>query len=132
MSENLERGRAMRRRLMGQRSDEAMAKGAAAELAPTLNRITDEVLFGQIWLDPALEVPQRSLITIAALVALGKEAQLKSHILGGLRVGLRQEQIAGVILHLAFYVGWPAAYGALEVARRAFAEAAETTKEGKG
>jgi 4-carboxymuconolactone decarboxylase len=123
MNEDARRGRALRQELFGPASDDFMRKNAAAQLIPEFNRLTEEVLFGQVWTGPGLQTAERSLITIAALVATGKEAQLKAHIAGGLRVGLTQEKIAAAIVHLAFYVGWPAAVTALEIAREVFAAA---------
>ena len=123
MSEDAKHGRALRHKLFGPASDEFMAKNAAAQLIPDFNRLTDEVLFGQVLTGPELKTAERSLITISALVATGRDTQLRAHIAGGLRVGLTIDQITAAIMHLAFYVGWPAASSALEIAREVFAAA---------
>ncbi len=116
-------GRALRDRLFGEAFDEAFANNASAAIAPDLNAMSDEILFGQVWTRPGLALPLRSLVTIAALMTLGKEAPLRLHIRGGLRAGLTREQITEAIIHLAYYVGWPAAYTAMDAARQAFADA---------
>ena len=116
-------GRALRDRLFGEAFDEAFANNASAAIAPDLNAMSDEILFGQVWTRPGLALPLRSLVTIAALMAQGKEAQLRLHIRGGLNAGLTREQITEAIIHLAYYVGWPAAYSAMGAARQAFADA---------
>ena len=64
----------------------------------------------------------RSLVTIAALVALGWEDQLNSHIGRGLGNGLTREEIAEIITHLSMYAGWPAAMTASHVAVDVFDE----------
>ena len=115
-------GRALRDRLFGEAFDKAFASNAAAAIAPDLNAMSDEFLFGQVWTRPGLELPLRSLVTIAALMTLGKEAPLRLHIRGGLNAGLTREQITEAIIHLAYYVGWPAAYTAMDAARQAFAD----------
>ena len=79
-------GQALRRQVFG--APTSGAKSPTQELAPDLGRISDEVLFGQIWSRPGLELAHRSMITIAALTALGRETELKAHIRGGLNVGL--------------------------------------------
>jgi 4-carboxymuconolactone decarboxylase len=117
-----DQGRELRRRLWGEGSDEALAKAAAGELAPQLNAISDESVFGQVWTDDRLELKLRSLVTISALVALGRERQLRAHVAGGLNAGLEPEEIVQAVVHLAFYAGLPAAHTALEVVREVFAE----------
>ncbi|HEV8355629.1 MAG TPA: hypothetical protein VGQ17_02570, partial [Gemmatimonadales bacterium] len=67
------KGQALRQRVFG--APAPGAKSPTQELAPDLGRISDEVLFGQIWSRPGLELPHRSMITIAALTALGREPE---------------------------------------------------------
>ncbi|GHG85495.1 hypothetical protein GCM10017788_58180 [Amycolatopsis acidiphila] len=121
---NREAGHEVRRVLFGPDTDQALAAGAAGELAPELNRLADEMVFGQVWRDERLELKYRSLVTIAALVVLGREGQLRAHVLGGVRAGLSHQEIVAAVVHLAFYAGLPAAYASLEVVRGAFRELA--------
>jgi 4-carboxymuconolactone decarboxylase len=64
------------------------------------------------------------LVTVSALVATGRVAQLTSHINLGMDNGLTQAQIAGAITHLAFYSGWPNAMSAVPVANEVFGKRA--------
>jgi 4-carboxymuconolactone decarboxylase len=85
---------------------------------PELVRLTDEVLFGQVWADPGLSPRDRSLITVAALVALGRTEQLRSHLRRALDNGLSSGELAAATTHLAFHAGWPAGVtGATELKR---------------
>lgn len=111
-------GQALRRRVFG--APQSGAKSPTQELAPDLGRISDEVLFGQVWSRPGLELPHRSMITIAALTALGREPELKAHIRGGLNVGLTREQIVEIIIQLAFYAGQSAAHAGFRAAKEVF------------
>jgi len=113
------RGQALRQKVFGAPAPGA-PKSPTQELAPDLGRISDEVLFGQIWSRPGLELPHRSMITIAALVALGREVELKAHIRGGLNNGLTREQIVEIILQMAFYAGQPAAHAGFRAAKELF------------
>lgn len=80
--------------------------------APKLAELTDSLLYGDIWQRPTLSPRDRSLITIAALVAMARIEQLPFHLNFGLENGLSKEELAEVITHLAFYAGWPAAASA--------------------
>jgi len=81
--------------------------------APELARLTDEVLFGQVWERPQLDKRDRSLITVAALLAMGRSEQLPIHFAKALENGISHEELAELVTHLAFYAGWPAAHSAL-------------------
>src|SRR5262249_56194224 len=92
----------------------------ARELGRDGGGISDEVLCGQVWSRPGLELPHRSMITIAALTALGREPELRAHIRGGLNLGLSREQIVEIILQMAFYAGQPAAHAGFRAAKDVF------------
>ncbi len=83
-------------------------------LAPGLARLTDEVLFGDVWRRTELSPRDRSLVTISVLIATGKSAQLTGHLGRALDNGLRPSEASGVLAHLAIYSGWPNAVSALE------------------
>jgi 4-carboxymuconolactone decarboxylase len=81
--------------------------------APKLAQITEEVLFGDIWQRPQLNPRERSLATVAALVAMGRLEQLPFHLQLARDNGLAREELVELITHLAFYSGWPTAASAL-------------------
>ena len=82
--------------------------------------LSANVLFGDVWERPELSKRDRSLITVAALVALYRTDQLKGHIGRALDNGVTKEEIAEVITHMAFYGGWPTAANAVKVAKEVF------------
>ncbi|AUH50238.1 carboxymuconolactone decarboxylase [Chromobacterium sp. ATCC 53434] len=90
------------------------ASEALPRLAPKLDRLTRDVLFGDVWQGAALTPRERSLITIAALLPQSRPAALAFHLRRGLDNGLAAGELAEILTHLAFYVGWPAATAALE------------------
>jgi 4-carboxymuconolactone decarboxylase len=65
----------------------------------------------------------RSLITCAALVALGKTEQMNFHMPRALENGVTQEELIEVITHMAFYGGWPNAMSAVMKAKELFGAA---------
>jgi 4-carboxymuconolactone decarboxylase len=88
---------------------------------PKLVSLTDDVLFGDVWERTALSKRDRSLITVAALIAGGNTEQLPNHLLRAKTNGLTEDELKEVIIHLAFYAGWPRAMSAIQVAMAAFA-----------
>ena len=88
--------------------------------APKLIDLTDNVLFGDVWERPGLSKRDRSLITVATLIALGREKQLTGHLERALNNGLSKSELSEVITHLAFYAGWPAAMTGALVAKDVF------------
>lgn len=96
------------------------ARGALADFAPKLSELTQQVLFGDIWERPGLSKRDRSLITVAALVALNRTEQLRHHLTRALENGITQDEIIELITHLAFYSGWPTAMSAIHLAKEIF------------
>jgi len=94
-----------------------------AEFAPKLSELTKRVLFGDVWERPELSKRDRSLITVAALVALNRPEQLRFHFKRAQENGLKKEELIEVITHLAFYSGWPTAMNAINVAKEVFSNA---------
>jgi len=93
------------------------------DFAPKLVDLTDRVLFGDVWERPELSKRDRSLATVAALVALHRPDQLRFHLNRALENGLTKEELIEVITHLAFYSGWPNAMSAIMVAKEVFSKA---------
>lgn len=91
------------------------------DIAPDLTRIVVEFAFGDIYARDGLDNKQKVLTTISALVAQGTP-QIGMHVVTGLNVGLTPDEIAGCIMHLIPYVGFPRALNALKVAQDVFAE----------
>jgi 4-carboxymuconolactone decarboxylase len=90
------------------------------DFAPKLVELTDDVLFGDVWAREGLSPRDRSLITVAALIANGNTEQLPGHLNRARENGLSETELAEVITHLAFYSGWPRAMSAIRVAREIF------------
>lgn len=87
-------------------------KNPLAEFAPKLVELTEKVLFGDVWERPQLSKRDRSLITCAALVALGKTEQMNFHFPRAIENGVTEDELMELITHLAFYAGWPNAMSA--------------------
>ena len=77
--------------------------------------MTIDHLFGDVWSRPALAIEERSLLTCAVLVALGRENEQRLHFRGACSLGIPRERLEEVITHVAHYAGWPVAVSAFGV-----------------
>lgn len=80
------------------------------------------MLYGDVWERPQLSPRDRSLITVAALIAMNHPDQLRAHLGRARDNGVTQDEIVETITHLAFYAGWPNAVSAVAVAKKVFAK----------
>ena len=98
------------------------AQKMLGDFAPKLVDLTDRVLFGEVWERPQLSKRDRSLATVAALIALNRPDQLRFHLHKALENGLKKEELIEVITHLAFYAGWPSAMSSIMIAKEIFSK----------
>ena len=90
----------------------AHARNQLRAISPKLIDYSTNVLYGEVWEDPALSKRDRSLATVAALIGACQPQFLKVHMGRALGNGVTKEELGALITHLAFYVGWPAANAA--------------------
>jgi 4-carboxymuconolactone decarboxylase len=108
-------------RLPAPASEAERARATRADLgtvAPKFVQLTNEVVFDDLWRRPDLSARDRSLVTIAALAAMGDDDQLDVYLRRGLESGLTRAQIGEALTHLGFYAGWPKATKALTAVMR--------------
>ena len=94
----------------------------AWDVAPDLERIAGEFLFGSIWHRPALKTEQREMVTLSILMVLKRDNQTRRHLGNALNLGLTPVQIVEVLIHSSFYSGVPATLDALALAKEVFNE----------
>ena len=105
---------------MSEPKEQSPAQKIIGDLSPKLVELTDDVLFGDVWERAELSKRDRSLVTVAALIANGNTEQLPSHLNRARENGLSETELVEVITHLAFYAGWPRAMSAVRVAKDVF------------
>ncbi len=107
-----------RREVLG---DEHVDRAAATttEFTADFQDFITRYAWGEVWNRPGLSRPERSMITIAMLAALGRDDELALHVRAALRNGLRPDDIAEVLLQVAVYAGVPAANRAFKLAAAA-------------
>jgi len=129
MSETPMNGLDFRGFLFGEELTKGHLQGATQQLAPEINEITDQSLFGRIWQDSKLSLRDRTLVMISMMASLGHERELGFQIRGGLRHGLSQDEIVGAIAQLMFYIGLPKTHLALRIAQEQFRAVAAENDE---
>jgi 4-carboxymuconolactone decarboxylase len=97
---------------------------AARAFTPKLSDFVEQPLYSDVWTDPDLAPRDRSLITIACLIALNHSNELPAHLHRGIENGLTKTEISALITHMAFYAGFPAAITASGYANATFDEQA--------
>ena len=89
------------------------------EFAPKFAELNDDVLFGEVWSrEKELSARDRSLVTVTALLASGiLDSSLQFHLQTAKTNGITKEEIAEVLTHVAFYIGWPKAWATFRLAK---------------
>lgn len=119
-NERLARGLEILEKINNKASSRA---GEALALSPDLARYVVEYPFGDVWSRPGLDLKNRELATVSALIALGHfEPELEGHMSGMLRVGWTRDELIELIIHMSVYTGFPRALAALRLAGAVFAE----------
>ena len=93
-----------------------------ANFIPDLVNYTHETVYGEVWEKKGLSKRDRSLVTVAALIAMYRPEQLEGHLGRAINNGVTVDEIKEVITHLAFYAGWPSAMSAAQLAYTVFVE----------
>jgi 4-carboxymuconolactone decarboxylase len=116
-----DRGLAVRREVLGNSYvDEAAAR--ATDLTREFQTLVTEFAWGAIWTRPGLDRRSRSMITLTALIAGGRDEELALHLRAALRNGLSRDEVKEVLLQTAVYCGVPAANAAFRIAQNVFEE----------
>jgi 4-carboxymuconolactone decarboxylase len=113
-----------------QTEESARTASPFGDIAPALAKITDEVLFGEVWDRPGLSARDRSLVTVASLISLYRVNELPFHLRRALDNGVTRQELAELVTHLAFYSGWPTASTAIGVLRQVLAETPVSSAQG--
>jgi 4-carboxymuconolactone decarboxylase len=90
-------------------------------VAPALAKYTETVLIGDLWKRPGLTPRDRSVITVATLIAKNQPVEFAYHFNLALDNGVKPSELSEIITHLAFYAGWANATAAVAMAKDVFA-----------
>ncbi len=99
---------------------EDLVRGLYGDVSMGVVDTTRDLLFRDLWLRPDLAPRDRSLVTVAALIAAGQSEQMTFHLNRAMDNGLTRAEAGAMLSHLAFYAGWPRVFSALPVAKEVF------------
>lgn len=109
-----EQGMAVRRAVLGDAHvDRALA--ARTPFTEELQELITRHAWGEVWTRPGLPRHTRSLLTMAMLIALHRDEELRLHVRGALANGVTVEEMKELILQVAIYCGVPAAHSASRI-----------------
>ncbi len=101
--------------------------------APDFAHFNDDVLFGENWNNPDIDLKTRCIITVVALMSSGiTDSSLTYHLENAKVHGVTRAEIAAIVTHVGFYVGWPKAWAVFRLAKDVWNEAEpanDTSKE---
>lgn len=104
----------------GEAARQQFVQGEYGNVSQGVVDYTEQMLFRDLWLRPDLAPRDRSLVTVAALIAAGQPEQMTFHLNRAMDNGLTQQEAGGMLAHLAFYAGWPRVFSAMPVAKAVF------------
>jgi peroxiredoxin Q/BCP len=88
------------------------------EFAPMFAHLNDDVLFGEVWNENAIDVKTKCIITVVSLMASGiTDSSLTYHLQNAKAHGVTKEEIAAIITHATMYVGWPKGWAVFRLAK---------------
>lgn len=98
-------------------------RDSLGDFAPAFAHYNDDILFGENWNDPSVDIKTRCIITVVALMSSGiTDNSLKYHLENAKKNGVSKEEMSGIITHVAFYVGWPKAWAVFNLAKEIYNE----------
>lgn len=123
--EKYQKGMQIRKSVLGKDHVEA-AEAGKTDFDADFQRLITETAWGSVWSRPGLDRKTRHLLTIAMLATLGNREELAMHIRATRNTGVTRQDVKEVLLQVAVYAGIPAANAAMAIAKRVFADMAQT------
>ncbi|MCD8055866.1 MAG: carboxymuconolactone decarboxylase family protein [Clostridiales bacterium] len=98
-------------------------RDSLGEFAPEFAHYNDDILFGENWNSGGIDLKTRTIVTVTALMSSRiTDSSLGYHLKNAKNAGVTREEIAALITHAAFYVGWPKGWAAFNMAKEIWTE----------
>ena len=115
---------------MAEKITQTAGRDQLGSFSPMFAHLNDDVLFGEVWNETAIDVKQKCIITVVALMASGvTDSSLMYHLQNAKNRGVTREEIAAIITHATMYVGWPKGWAVFRMAAEAWKEDAPAQSE---
>ena len=118
---------------MGKRIVQTAGRDQLGEFAPMFAHLNDDVLFGEVWNEAAIDTKTKCVVTVVSLMASGiTDSSLTYHLQNAKANGVTKEEIAAIITHATMYTGWPKGWAVFRLAKEVWnEEASELTEKDK-
>ena len=115
---------------MSRKITQTAGRNQLGEFAPMFAHLNDDVLFGEVWNEAAIDVKTKCIITVVSLMASGiTDASLGYHLQNAKNNGVTKAEIAAIITHATMYVGWPKGWAVFRMAKEIWNEAEPVASE---
>ena len=108
---------------MSEKIVQTAGRDQLGDFAPMFAHLNDDILFGEVWNEEAIDVKTRCIITVVSLMASGiTDSSLTYHLRNAKAHGVTKEEIAAIITHTALYAGWPKGWAVFRLAKEVWNE----------
>ena len=104
--------------IMSEKIVQTAGRDQLGDFSPMFAHLNDDVLFGEVWNEQAIDIKTKCIITVVSLMASGiTDSSLAYHLQNAKAHGVSKEEIAAIITHAAMYVGWPKGWAVFRLAK---------------
>ena len=108
---------------MEEKIKQTAGRDQLGEFSPMFAHLNDDILFGEVWNDDAIDLKTKCIVTVVSLMASGiTDASLGYHLQNAKNHGVTKEEIAAIITHATMYVGWPKGWAVFRMAKEIWNE----------
>ncbi len=108
---------------MSRKITQTAGRAQLGDFAPMFAHLNDDVLFGEVWNEDAIDIKTKCIITVVSLMASGiTDSSLSYHLQNAKNNGVTRAEIAAVITHATMYVGWPKGWAVFRQAKEIWNE----------
>ncbi|MGI6220530.1 MAG: carboxymuconolactone decarboxylase family protein [Coriobacteriales bacterium] len=103
---------------MAEKIVQTAGRDQLGDFAPMFAHLNDDVLFGEVWNETAIDVKTKCIITVVSLMASGiTDSSLVYHLQNAKAHGVTKEEATAIITHATMYVGWPKDWAVFRLAK---------------
>ena len=115
---------------MSEKIVQTAGRNQLGEFAPMFAHLNDDILFGEVWNEEAINLKTKCIVTVVSLMASGiTDSSLTYHLQNAKSHGVTREEIAAIVTHAAMYVGWPKGWAVFRLAKEVWNDAAPALTE---
>lgn len=108
---------------MAERIVQTAGRQQLGDFAPAFAHLNDDVLFGEVWNEAAIDIKTKCIITVVSLMASGiTDSSLVYHLQNAKAHGVTKDEIAAIVTHATMYVGWPKGWAVFRLAKEVWNE----------